>query len=323
MFVRFHRPFVAAGVDRQVLSRHHRHNHLRSALLLGGIVGWMALVGWLVAGDVGILWAAGGTAVLMLAQPVRSTTLLRALYGAVPLGPSQAPDLFAATAELARRAELPRVPQILYIPRPEMIALSTGWGSDSAVALSDGMLRRMGARELVAVLAHEISHLRAGDLRLLRLAEAAGRLTRALAFAGLLLTAFYLPGMTDGGDEVPWLAILAVVVAPLVADLLTLTLSRTREFEADSGAAELTGDPGALISALMRLDTVQGDGWERLRRQSAPAWLRLIRTHPTTAERVARLAELAPPRPRPWLVLPDILLPSDVAGTPVVRRWWR
>lgn len=310
---------MTAPLDAAALARQHRRNHVRSLLILAGIGAWMALVGWLVAGGMGIVWAVVGTVVVVLVQPVRSTTLLRALYGAVPLSATQAPDLYAVMAELARRSGLRRVPPLLYIPRREMIALSTGWGRDSTVALSDGMLRGLPGRELVAVLAHEISHLRAGDLKLLRLAEAAGRLTRTLALAGLVLMALYLPSIEALGG-VPLLPLALLVVAPIVSDLLALTLSRTREFEADAGAAELTGDAGALIAALRRIDALQEGGWERLRR--GPGWLRLIRTHPTTDERVARLRELAPSTPPRWLVLPEVLVPSALAVPRLVRRWW-
>lgn len=314
---------MASRLDDSALIRQKTRNRLRSLALLAGMTLWMALVGWLAAGDLGVLWAAGGTALLLLAQPVRSTTLLRALYGARPLSPFQAPDLHAVVAELSRRAGLERVPELLLIPRPQLAALSTGWGRDGAVALSEGMIRLLDGRELVAVLAHEISHLRAGDLRLLRLAEATGRLTRTLALTGMLLIAVYWPELEVAG-AVPLLPLVLLAAAPLVGDLLILTLSRTREFDADAGAAELTGDPEALASALTRLELIQGGGWERLRaRPPMPGWLRLIRTHPTTAERLARLRELAPPQPPRWLVLPpvSVMLP----GVPRRAAWrsWR
>lgn len=309
-------------LDSTALARQHRRNHGRSLLILAGIGAWMALVGWLVAGGTGILWSAIGAVLVLLVQPIRSTTLLKAMYGAIPLGPTQAPALHSLMTELARRSGLARVPPMLYIPRPELIALSTGWGRDGTIALSDGMLRVLPGRELAAVLAHEISHLRAGDLRLLRLAEAAGRLTRTLALFGLVLTALYLPTL-QGMGGVPLLPLLLLVAAPLVSDLLVLTLSRTREFEADTGAAELTGDPDSLIGALRRIDALQGDGWERLRQGNAFKWLRLIRTHPTTEERVDRLRELAPlPMPR-WLVFPEAMTPTGLPVAPAVRRWWR
>jgi heat shock protein HtpX len=308
-------------LDAAALARQHRHNRLRSLLVLAGIGVWMALVGWLVAGGVGVLWSVVGTVLVLLIQPVRSTTLLRALYGAVPLGPSQAPGLYALMSELARRAGLQRVPPLLYIPRAEMIALSTGWGRDGTVALSHGMLHNLPGRELAGVIAHEVSHLRAGDLKLLRVAEAAGRLTRSVALAGVLLAAFYLPELQAMGG-VPWLPMLLLLAAPLVSDLLALTLSRTREFDADARAAELTGDPDGLIGALSRIAVTQGENWESLRRGRGWRWLRLIRTHPGTDERIARLRELVPAAPPRWLVLPDVMMPLGMVLSPGQRRRW-
>jgi heat shock protein HtpX len=312
-------PLAVTRLDSAALARQHRHNRWRSLLVLAGIGTWMALVGWLVAGVSGVVYAAIGTVVMLLVQPVRSTTLLRALYGAVQLRPEQAPGLYSLVAELACRAGLRRVPPLLYIPRPEMIALSTGWGLNATIAVSDGMLRVMPGRELAGVLAHETSHLRSGDLKLLRVAEAAGRLTRTLAFAGLILLAVYLPEIRALGG-LPAVPILLLVFAPVVSDLLALTLSRTREFDADAGAAELTGDPQGLIDALMRLELLQGGGWERLRQGRGFNWLRLIRTHPTTEERVARLRELAPPPVPRWLTLPEVMVSPGLS--PYRRPWW-
>jgi heat shock protein HtpX len=309
----------ATRLDSAALQRQHRRNRWRSLVVLAGIGAWMALVGWLVGGTPGVVYAAIGTVVILLVQPVRSTTLLRALYGAVTLSPAQAPGLTSLVTELARRAGLRRVPPLLYIPRAEMIALSTGWGLDATIALSDGMLRAMPGRELAGVLAHETSHLRAGDLKLLRLAEAAGRLTRTLALFGLILLAVYLPEIQSQGG-LPAVPILLLVFAPMVSDLLALTLSRTREFDADAGAAELTGDPEGLIAALLRLEMLQGGGWERLRQGNGFDWLRLIRTHPTTDERVARLRELAPAPPPRWLTLPEVMVLPGVMG--YRRPWW-
>jgi len=310
-------PF-AARLDAIALARQHRHNHLRSLLILAGLGAWMALIGWLVAGSQGIFWAAAGTVLMVLVQPVRSTRFLQVLYGAMPLSAVQAPGLYALVDELARRAGLRRTPPLLYIPRAEIIALSTGWGADATVAVSDGLLRLLSTRELAAVLAHEVSHLRTGDLKLLRLAEAAGRLTRTLALFGLVLLVLYLP-MVEQMGGVPTVPLLLLLAAPVVSDLLALTLSRTREFEADTGGAELTGDPHGLIEALRRIDALQGGGWEKLTRGRGLNWLRLIRTHPTTEERIARLRELEIMEPPHWLVLPEVMVVPGLRDMP--RRW--
>lgn len=303
-------------LDAAALARHQRRNRVESVLILVGIGGWMAVVGWLVAGATGIVWTALGAMLVLLIQPIRSTALLKALFNAVPLSPSQAPELCGVMRELARRAGLQRVPPLLFIPRPELIALSTGWGLDAAIAVSEGMLRALPSHELAAVLAHETSHLRAGDLKLLRLAEAAGRFTRTLSLFSLLLALFYLPGMGLSGEEMPLLPLLLLIVAPIASDLLTLKLSRTREFGADAGGAALTGDPESLIRALVRIETLQGGNWERLTRGGGFRWFNWIRTHPTTRERLARLRELTPPPMNPWLTLPETLTPG---GRP--RDW--
>ncbi len=309
-------------LDPAILARHHRRNRLQTIGVLAGIGAWMALVGWLLAGVPGVVWALAGTGLLLLIQPVRSPLVLRAMFGARLLNPAEAPGLSRLVAGLADRAGLSRVPPLMLIPRSEMVALSIGNGSDAVVAVSGGLVAELPPRELAAVLAHEISHLRHGDLRILRLAEAAGRLTRFLALFGVLSTVLYLPAaLALGVGTPPPLALLLLVAAPAASDLLTLKLSRTREFEADFGAAELTGDPEGLILALRHIERLQGNGWESLMR--GPSWLALIRTHPTTAQRLARLEELAPP-PRPNWTLPTdvLLLPGLHRPAARERRRW-
>lgn len=306
-----------APLNPVILARHHRRNRLQSLVILAGIGGWMAVVGWLVMGVEGIAWAALGTVLVLLVQPVRSTTLLKALYGAVPLSPVEAPGLYGLMRDLAGRAALDRVPPLLYIPRSELVALSTGWGADGTIALSAGMLRHLPGRELAGVLAHETSHLRSGDLKMLRLAEAAGRLTRMLALFGVVLILMYLPVL----HQVPGLALVLLVLAPVVSDLLTLKLSRTREFDADTGGAELTGDPEGLILALTRIDRMQGDNWEKLTRGPGLKWFKWIRTHPTITERVQRLRELAPRSGPHFLAVPESF-GLGMPPSPPPQRWW-
>lgn len=295
-----------AGIDQRRLRAWRRRNNFRSLAVLAGIGAWMAVIGWLVAGGEGVIWAVAGTVMLLWFEPFNALPLLRRLFGAVRLGPAQAPGLFEIAYDLTQRAGLPRMPMLFYIPDRRLTAWSTGWGRDGAIALSDGLLRLLTARELAAVIAHEISHIRHGDLRLMRLGEAAGRLTRLLSLTGLLLATFF--ALPDS-QPAPWAPLLLLVAAPIVSDLLLMTLSRLREFTADAGAVELTGDPEALASALRRLEDYQQDGWERLPRSPLMRWLRLVRTHPPSSERIRRLAELSPPpaprmTPPPAMILP-------------------
>lgn len=309
-----------ARIDSVALDRQRRRNRVVSMVVFAGIVAWSALVGWLVLGVDGVVWAALAGALLLMFQPVRSATLIKAMFGASPLGPSDAPGLYRILRELSQRAELERVPPVLYIPRPEVIALSTGWGRDATVAVSDGLLRHLHTRELVAVLAHEVAHLRAGDLKILRLADAAGRLTRFLALVGLFLVLFSVPAAAMVGASVSAWPILLLLAAPIASDLMTFKLSRTREFDADAGAAGLTGDPHGLVLALERIDRFQSGGWERLTRLPGWRWLSWIRTHPTTAERIARLHQLTPEPESGWIALSEALLPPGFQPPP--RFWW-
>jgi heat shock protein HtpX len=178
-----------------------------------------------------------------------------------------------------------------------MNAFATGSREDSSVAVSDGILRGLTLRELAGVLAHEVSHIANGDLQVMAFADMVSRIAGLLSLAGQLLLVLSLPLMAIGGADVPWVAILILLLAPSMSALVQLALSRNREYDADLGAAELTGDPAGLASALEKLERVGGRYWERIllpdRRVSEPS---LLRTHPDTRERVARLRELVPQR---------------------------
>jgi heat shock protein HtpX len=151
-------------------------------------------------------------------------------------------------------------------------------------------------RELAGVIAHEMSHIRNGDLWIMGLADVAARLIHSLAFVALALLAYNAFAYVTGAEMVSWLAIAALYVSPAALNLLQLALSRAREFEADRLAVALTGDPIGLASALNRVDILTGHLWEDLtppmaaRRVPLPS---LLRTHPPAAARVARLQELA------------------------------
>jgi heat shock protein HtpX len=308
--------------QQAVLARHHRRNQVQTVLVLAGIGGWMAVVGWLLAGAEGVAWALLGTlGVVLLLPPLRSAAVLRAMFGAVPLTAAEAPGLTRLVAYLAERAGLHTPPPLLFIPRAELVALSTGGGDDAAIAVSAGLLETLPPRELAAVLAHETSHLRHGDMRILRLAEAASRLTRTLSLFGLLTVIFYLPAALMAGGSLPLLPLLLLLTAPVASDLLTMKLSRTREYEADAGAVDLTGDPRGLMTALERIERLQGGTWERLMR--GPAWLSLIRTHPATDERLRRLEEMVPEPSAAWAALLDLVpAPSRIhlRPSPPIRR---
>jgi len=273
-------------------------NLVHTVVLLGGMALLVAAIGWIFAGPVGIAWAVGLGAVLLVLGARASSSILLRLYHARPITPREQPDLHAILAELADRAGLPRPPQLVYIPSRMIQAFTVELNEGPAIAVTDGLLRGLNAREIAAVLAHEIAHVRHGDIRIMTIADVVTKLTSTFAFAGMVLVLISLPLYLMGAAPAPWLAVLLLVAAPTVAVLLQLALSRAREYDADHTAAVLSGDPQALASALVMLERYQGRPWEQMvmpgYRLPEPS---LLRSHPATADRVARLRAIAPGRP--------------------------
>ena len=296
-------------MDRSKLAAHKLGNAIQSLLLVGTLAFLLGVLAWILGGPAFASLALGGVAALYLANPVASPRLVMSLYRGRLLTPYQAPELYRLLTELARRAGLAQVPRLYYVPSRAMNAFATGSRQDSSVAVSDGLLRGLTLRELAGVLAHEVSHIANGDLQVMAFADMLSRIASLLSLAGQILLLLSLPLTVAAGMEMPWLAIVVLLFAPTLSSLAQLALSRNREYDADLGAAELTGDPAGLASALDKLERVQGRLWERIflpgPRVPEPS---LLRTHPDTRERVARLMDLAvrPPPRRPAIALaPD------------------
>lgn len=265
-------------------------NLFHTSLLIGAMAAIAAGIGWLVWGGAIVIWAATAVAVgLVFSQKVPTPWIL-GLLRAVPLSPAQWSEGYTVLNELSRRAGLEQAPRLYYVKSAAPNAISVGSGKQSAIVLTAGLFQRLNEREMIGVLAHEISHFRANDIGLLKLAETLANLTFLVSFLGLLLVGVTLPLYLFSSQTPPLLLILLLGLAPHVITLLTLALSRTREFEADQGAAMLTGDPDGLASALVKLEMPRRTYWERVfpdRARSSP-WLR---SHPSARERVVRLLD--------------------------------
>ncbi len=266
-------------------------NILHTFVLLASMLLLLALIGWLIAGLAGLIWAFFSGLLLLLIIPAFASRLTLYLYHARTMPLSEVHDIIQA---LARRSQLPRVPTVYYLPSPVMLAFSTGFYPDQSIAVSDGMLRYLNRRELTAVLAHEMSHLKNRDLWVMVIADVISRLTAIMALFGYLMLVLYLPSIIIAGEAVPWLLILTLILAPNASALLQLALSRTREFTADAMAIKLTGDPLGLISALNKLNKFE-QHW--LKQMLLPGYRHpqpsLLRSHPLTEERIKRLLKMA------------------------------
>jgi len=270
-------------------------NRLKTVLLLGALSGMLVGLGAALGG--GFLHASlVMAAVLNLGAWFFSDRIVLALSRARELPPDEAPAVHRIVAELAQAAGIPK-PRVYWTPDLQPNAFATGRSPEKAVvAVTAGILRMLDERELRAVLAHEISHVRNRDVLVSSIAA-----TLAAAVTWLAHLAGWFGGSRDDEHGAsPAQALLLALTAPIAAVLLQLGISRSREYLADQSGAGLSGDPEGLARALEKLHA----GASRLPSQADPATaslfivnplagtggvLSLFSTHPPLAERIRRL----------------------------------
>lgn len=291
------------SIATEVWEQHALSNRLQSLFMLALMLGFLSLLGWLIWGSSGIFWLLLPGILFLFYNPVASPRLIMRMYRATPLTAAQAPALNAAVQELSLRSGLETTPQLYYIPSNMVNAFAVGTRDNAVIAVTDGLLHSLNQRELLAVLGHELSHVRNNDMWVMAIADLISRLTSLLSLFGQLLLLLNLPLILLMPEvSINWLAILLLIFAPSLSALAQLGLSRIREYDADLGAARLTNDPQALASALLKIEQLSGSLFENIflpgRRIPEPS---LLRTHPSTEERVRRLLALTAGTPFPEL----------------------
>lgn len=274
------------------LLRQRRLRLVQTAALIGVQVVLAVRAAALVLGPAGAFVALGVVAVVT----IHSVTHQQAMFpaGSRVLHAYEAPELFSMLNELVGRAGIGQAPRLILVPHRSPVALTTGWGAGAVVVVSDGLLASLSARELRAVLAHEIAHLRNHDLPLFALVGAMQRLTHLVSVLLTLIVLLGLPLLLMGLVILPPRALLYLALVPMLSLLTQQALVRTREFQADLGAAELTGDPEALVWALYRLDRNRSPWWMVMSGGTARrgGLSELLSTHPSTRERIEQLRAL-------------------------------
>ncbi len=227
------------------------------------------------------------------------------------IGPEDNPQFYAMVQSLAMRANLP-MPRVAIAPSEQPNAFATGRGPRHAVVCAtEGLLRSMPPDEIEGVMAHELMHVKHRDILIGSVAAAVA--TAISYIAQMAMFASMFGGRGNDDDRPNPIAMLAVsLVAPIAAAMIQMSISRSREFEADRGAAELLGSGRSLASALERIEVLakrspmavapaQAQAYIhnplselRRSRNGGPDMARLFSTHPSTEERVRRLRELTP-----------------------------
>ena len=315
---------MAYHLDETTRRAHKQRNLMHTALLLAGLGLLLLVPAYLVWGVGGALVAAGIVGVVVLAGPRVPPMMVMKMYAAREVAPNSDHPLNRILDQLAQRAELEARPRLFIIPSRTLNAFATGSADTSAIALTEGLVRKLDLRELAAVMAHEVSHIRNNDLLVMGIADVVSRCTQAMSYAAAVLVAINIMGyLFQGEAAVSWLAIAILYLAPALSSLLQLGLSRSREYDADLEGAMLIGDPSWLASALSRLETYTGRVWEDLmfpvpgRHVPHPS---VLRSHPSTADRIARLRQLDVRLAEPPIVVREGPVVSMVGAGPIAMR---
>ena len=273
-------------------------NMMKTAILMAAITALFVAIGSLMGGRQGMMLALIVALGMNFFSYWFSDTMVLKMYNAQQVDETSAPQFYRMVQELATRAELP-MPRVFIINDESPNAFATGRNPEhAAVAATTGILRVLSERELRGVMAHELAHVKHRDILISTVSA-----TMAGAISMLANFAMFFGGRdSDGRSRSPIVGILVMLLAPLAASVIQMAISRSREFEADRGGAEISGEPQALAAALQKIHRVaQGLPLEATERHPETAQMMIINplsagglrgmfsTHPPMEERVARL----------------------------------
>ncbi len=273
---------------------------VKTVILLTLMTLLMVWVGGIFGGQSGMLIALAIAGVMNFFSYFYSDKLVLRHYRAVEVDERSAPGLLAIVKRLTERAGIP-MPKVYIIPEQVPNAFATGRNpSHAAVAVTEGLLDLLDEEEVEAVIAHELSHIRHYDILI---GTIAATIAGAIAWiANIMQFGAIFGGGRDSNSPNPILMLIMSIILPLAAGIIQMAVSRSREFEADAGAARLTGHPEWLASALLKLENYNR---RAILPEATPetahmfivnpftgkdfSFANLFRTHPTTEQRIERL----------------------------------
>ncbi len=279
-------------------------NWFKTGLFLILLTGLFLGFGYLLGGNSG-LYFAGILAILMnFFSYWFSDKIVLAMHRAQPVDENGNPRLYRIVYELSQKAGLP-MPRIYVVPDPSPNAFATGRNpSHSAVVVTQGLLQIMDDEELKGVLGHELSHIKHRDILISSIAATIA--SAVMILASMVKWAAIFGGFSRDDDEGGniFVALAIAIITPIIASLIQLAISRSREYLADASGAKLAGNPQGLISALEKLGRYSGEippryGNETMSHMyivnpfSKGMMAKLLSTHPPLEERISRLKNLA------------------------------
>ncbi len=279
-------------------------NTMKTYTLMAVLTVLLVLIGNWIGGNGGMFMAFVLAMAMNFGSYWFSDKIVLRMYGAQELSQSDNPALFQTIQDLSGKAGLP-MPRVYLIPNDQPNAFATGRDPQhAAVAVTQGILRTLTADELRGVLSHELAHVKHRDILI---GTVAATMAGAISMlAQMAQWAFMFGGGRssddrDGGSPIAGLAM--IIVGPIAAMLIQMAISRSREFAADQGGAEMSGNPLSLANALRKLEQKS----EQIPMDANPATAHmfivnplrgggiasLFSTHPPTEERIARLEAMA------------------------------
>jgi len=279
-------------------------NTLKTVVLLTFLTVLLVFAGAAIGGQNGMIIAFMMALVMNFVSYWFSDKIVLKMYNAQPVTEAQAPDLYAMVRRLTQKAGLP-MPKVYIIPEEALNAFATGRNPEhGVVAVTEGIMRALDREELEGVIAHELSHIKNRDILTGTIvATIAGAISMLAQMAHWAM--LFGGGRRDDGDEggSPVVALVMMIVAPIAAMMVQMAISRTREYEADKGGAEMAGNPYGLANALLKLERgAQIVPMHDAKPATAHMFIvnpltggglmKLFSTHPPIAERVKRLKEL-------------------------------
>jgi heat shock protein HtpX len=281
-------------------------NTLKTTLLMTVLTVMLVLVGGLIGGNNGMIFAFVFALAMNFGSYWFSDKIVLAMYRAKEITREQNPTIFEIVQDLTTRAGLP-MPRIYMIDSEQPNAFATGRDPQhAAVAVTNGIMQLMPKNEIRGVIAHELSHVKHRDILISSIAATiAGAITMLANMAQWAMIFGGFGGRSSRDDEGsnPIAALVMIIVAPIAAMMVQMAISRSREYDADKGGAEMSGDPMALANALRRLETAK----EEIPMKATPAtahmfiinplsgksFRNMFSTHPPIEDRIARLEEMA------------------------------